>query len=106
MAGNASQLDILYARIAARRQADPSTSYTAKLLEEGPAGCARKLGEEAVETMVAALSGTPGDLVAESADLLYHWLVLLAARDVDPAAVYEELARREGRSGLEEKAAR
>ncbi|MCF8469809.1 MAG: phosphoribosyl-ATP diphosphatase [Parvibaculum sp.] len=106
MATDARQLDRLFEVIAARKGADASSSYTAKLLSKGIASCAQKLGEEAVETVIAALSGDGKATVAESADLLYHWLVLLAALDVDPAEVYAELERREGRSGLDEKAAR
>lgn len=106
MATDARQLDALFATIAARKGSDPASSYTAKLLAGGVPACARKLGEEAVETIVAALSGARAEIVAESADLLYHWLVTLAALGVDPSDVYAELARRESRSGLEEKASR
>ena len=106
MATDARQLDRLFEVIAARKGADASSSYTAKLLSNGVASCAQKLGEEAVETVIAALSGNGKAMVAESADLLYHWLVLLAALDVDPAEGYAELERREGRSGLDEKAVR
>ena len=106
MAADASQLDQLFATIAARKGADAAASYTARLLAGGTPLCAQKLGEEAVETVIAATRGDAGATIAESADLLYHWLVLLAALDIDPADVYAELARREGRSGLDEKAAR
>lgn len=106
MSSQAHQLDALHAVIAARKGADPAESYTARLLAGGPALCARKLGEEAVETLVAAVEAQPDRVISESADLLYHWLVLLAALDIDPGAVYAELARREGQSGLEEKAER
>lgn len=102
-----SALDRLEARIRARAAAGESeTSYTARLLAKGPAACAQKLGEEAVETVIAALQDDPKALVSESADLLYHWMVLLAARGVTPAEVFAELDRREGVSGLAEKAAR
>ena len=107
MAANAHQLDALFDVIAARRAESGDTSYTARLLAGGPALCARKFGEEAIETVIAALQG--GDskaLVAESADLLYHWLVLLAASGIEPSAVYDELKRRESQSGLAEKASR
>jgi len=103
---DASQLDRLFETIAARKGADAASSWTAKLLAGGAPLCAQKLGEEAVETIVAAMQGDRKATIAESADLLYHWLVLLAALDLDPADVYAELARREGRSGLDEKAAR
>jgi len=96
----------LEATIAARKGADPSTSYTAKLLSEGPARAAKKLGEEAAETIIAAAQNDPDALAAESADLIYHWLVLLAASGVSTDAVAERLEAREGKSGLEEKASR
>ncbi|MBX3445612.1 MAG: phosphoribosyl-ATP diphosphatase [Parvibaculum sp.] len=106
MAADAKLLDRLFEVIAARKGADAASSYTAKLLAKGVPACAQKLGEEAVETVIAAASGDRKGAVSESADLLYHWLVLLAALDLDPADVYAELERREGRSGLDEKAAR
>lgn len=106
MSADASQLDALHTVIAARKGAGADQSYTAALLAGGSALCARKFGEEAVETMVAALTGDRAELISESADLMYHWLVLLAALNVSPAEVYAELARRQGRSGLDEKAAR
>ncbi len=96
----------LHATLLERRGADPASSYTAKLLAGGPERAAKKFGEEAVETVIAAVSGDPDALAAESADLLYHWLVLLAACGVEPDAVAGKLAAREGRSGLDEKAAR
>ena len=99
-------LERLAATIAARTGADPASSYTAKLLSQGPAGAAKKLGEEAVETALAAVSGDEDAIAAESADLIYHWLVLLAATGVDLDAVAAKLAAREGRSGIEEKASR
>ncbi len=99
-----SALDRLYAVILSRRGADPATSYTARLLGEGRAGIAKKLGEEAVETVIAALVG--GRLVEESADLLYHLLVLWADRGVVPAAVWQALESRSGTSGIAEKNAR
>lgn len=106
MAADARQLDRLFEVIAARKGADAASSYTAKLLSRGVPACAQKLGEEAVETVIAAIAGDRKASVSESADLLYHWLVLLAALDLDPADVYAELEAREGRSGLDEKAAR
>ena len=92
--------------IAARRSADTSNSYTAQLLAGGSERAAKKFGEEAVETVIAAVQGDPEALAAESADLLYHWLVLLAAAGVPPDAVAARLEAREGRSGIEEKASR
>ncbi|MCE9648101.1 MAG: phosphoribosyl-ATP diphosphatase [Parvibaculum sp.] len=106
MATDATELDRLFQVIAARKGSDAASSYTAKLIAGGPTLCARKLGEEAIETVIAALGPDRQAVVSESADLLYHWLVTLAALDVEPAEVYAELARREGRSGLDEKAAR
>lgn len=99
-------LDRLWATIVARKGADPATSYTAKLLAAGVPKAAQKMGEEAVEAVVAAVGEDEKALVAESADLLYHLLVLWAARGIDPDEVWDELARREGTSGLAEKAAR
>ncbi len=99
-------LDRLAATIAARKGADPETSWTAKLLARGPEKCAEKFGEEAVEAIIEAVKGDRAALTAEAADVLYHLLVMLAARDVALADVVAELERREGRSGLDEKAAR
>jgi phosphoribosyl-ATP pyrophosphohydrolase len=99
-------LDDLAAAIAARRGADPANSWTAALLARGPEACARKFGEEAVEAVIEAVRGDPGRLTAEAADVLYHLLVMLAAREVPLADVMEELARRQGRSGIAEKAGR
>jgi len=95
----------LEASIAVRRGADPALSYTARLLAD-PSLAAKKLGEEAVETIIAALGDDADALAGESADLIYHWLVLLAAKGVELSAVAEKLAAREGRSGLAEKASR
>ncbi|MGB2891408.1 MAG: phosphoribosyl-ATP diphosphatase, partial [Albidovulum sp.] len=94
----------LAATIAARKGADPDTSWTAKLLAKGPEKCAEKFGEEAVEAIIEAVRGDRARLTAEAADVLYHLLVMLAARDVTLAEVEAELARREGISGLAEKA--
>ncbi len=101
----AEALARLQATIAARKGADPASSYTAQLLAD-PARAAKKLGEEAVETVIAALGQDADALAGESADLIYHWLVLLAAKGVDLDAVAAKLAAREGRSGLDEKASR
>ena len=92
--------------ISARHGAAPASSYVAKLLAAGPPLVARKLGEEAVETIVAALSGDAVALTGEAADLLFHLLVLLETRGVPLADVLAELDRREGVSGIAEKAAR
>ena len=101
-----SALDRLAATIADRKDADPDTSWTAKLLAKGPEKCAEKFGEEAVEAIIEAVKGDRDRLTAEAADVLYHLLVMLAARDVTLADVLAELDRRHGTSGLDEKAAR
>ena len=101
-----SALDRLAATIAARKSADPEGSWTAKLLARGPEKCAEKFGEEAVEAIIEAVRGDRARLTSEAADVLYHLLVMLAARDVTLADVLTELARREGTSGIAEKAAR
>jgi len=92
--------------IAARRGADPQSSYVAKLLAAGTPKIAQKLGEEAVETVIAALTADSGKLIAEASDLMFHLLVLLQDRGVAIADVLNELERREGVSGIAEKAAR
>jgi phosphoribosyl-ATP pyrophosphohydrolase len=92
--------------IAARASESAEKSYTRKLLDAGIEKCAKKLGEEATETVIAAAAGTKEQVVAESADLLYHLLVVLKARGVDLSEVYAELEKRTAQSGLEEKAAR
>ena len=96
----------LAATIAARRGADPETSWVAKLNARGVPVIARKLGEEAVETVIAALSGSREELIGEAADTLFHLLVLLDAKGVALDEVMAELDRREGTSGIAEKAAR
>ncbi len=96
----------LFDLIRGRRGGDPEQSYTARLFAQGRATIARKTGEEAIETVVAALDGGAEQLTKESADLLYHLLVLWADAGVAPEDVWRELARREGVSGLAEKAAR
>jgi phosphoribosyl-ATP pyrophosphohydrolase len=106
MTANAHVLDRLAATIRDRRTADPASSYTARLLAGGPGPAARKLGEEALETVIAAIAEPPEKLIAESADLLYHLLVLWEAAGVNPDRVWQALAAREGQSGLAEKAAR
>ncbi|HWY62765.1 MAG TPA: phosphoribosyl-ATP diphosphatase [Rhizomicrobium sp.] len=100
-------IDRLFAIIAARKAAgDPSASYTAQLLSQGVEKCAKKFGEEAVEAALAAVSGNKAHLAAESGDVLYHLLVLWAAAGITPDEVYAALKKREGISGLAEKAAR
>jgi len=98
-------LERLAALIEARKGADPTTSYTAQLLAD-PARAAKKLGEEAVETIIAIAQGDTDAIAAESADLLYHWLTALAAAGVSLDAVAAKLQAREGVSGLAEKAGR
>ena len=99
-------LERLYAVIDSRKGADPDTSYTARLFSRGRQQIAKKLGEEAVETVIEGIRGDRPKLVGESADMLYHLLTLWAATGVKPPAVWSELARREGLSGLAEKAGR
>jgi phosphoribosyl-ATP pyrophosphohydrolase len=101
-----STLERLEATIAARRNGDPKISYVAKLHARGIPVIARKLGEEATEAVVAALSGDREELVGEAADVLFHLMVLLGAKDVPLAEVLAELDRREGVSGIAEKASR
>ncbi|MGE4373693.1 MAG: phosphoribosyl-ATP diphosphatase [Xanthobacter sp.] len=99
-------LSELEAIIAARAAVDASQSYTRSLLDKGIGKCAQKLGEEAVETVIAAVSAEDADVVSESADLLYHLMVVLKARNIPLSAIHDELARRTGQSGLAEKASR
>ncbi|WP_374302917.1 phosphoribosyl-ATP diphosphatase [Paracoccus sp. (in: a-proteobacteria)] len=101
-----SALHDLAATIAARKTADPDGSWTAKLLAKGPEKCAEKFGEEAVEAIIEAVKGDRARLTSEAADVIFHLLVMLAARDVTLAEVEAELDRRAGTSGLAEKAAR
>ncbi|OFX07816.1 MAG: phosphoribosyl-ATP diphosphatase [Alphaproteobacteria bacterium RIFOXYD12_FULL_60_8] len=106
MTHNATILDRLFLLVAARKGGDPETSYTAKLFARGPQKIAQKFGEEAVETVVAALAESDEQVVLESADLLYHLMVLWAEKGVEPVQVWSELERRFGTSGLEEKRTR
>jgi phosphoribosyl-ATP pyrophosphohydrolase len=99
-------IDRLFATIVSRRGGDPAQSYTAQLLAEGPAKCAKKFGEEAIEVVLAAVAKDKKALAAESADVLYHLLVVWAACGIAPADVYRTLKAREGQSGLAEKASR
>ena len=99
-------LSDLAATIAARKTANPDSSWTAKLLSKGPEKCAEKFGEEAVEAIIEAVKGDREKLTAEAADALYHLLVMCAARDVTLADIEAELATRTSQSGLAEKANR
>ncbi|NYS24967.1 phosphoribosyl-ATP diphosphatase [Rhodobacteraceae bacterium 2376] len=101
-----SPLARLAATIAARKGADPDSSWTARLLAKGPEKCAEKFGEEAIEAVIEAVRGDRARLTAEAADVLYHLLVMCTARGISLADIEAELARREGQSGLAEKAAR
>jgi len=96
----------LWQVIESRRGADPDTSYTAKLFARGRAKIAQKLGEEAVEAVIEGVRGDRAALVGESADVLYHLLVLWADADIRPTDIAAELTRREGTSGIAEKKAR
>ncbi len=96
----------LAATIDARAQADPDASWTARLLAKGPEKCAEKFGEEAIEAVIEAVRGDRDRLTSEAADVLYHLLVMCAARGVSLAGIEAELARREGQSGIAEKSAR
>jgi len=107
MADNTGRvLDQLFETLKSRRGADPEKSYTAKLFGRGRAKIAQKLGEEAVETVIAALAETPDRVVGESADLLYHLLVLWADCEIEPYQVWKELENRVGTSGVAEKKSR
>ena len=99
-------LDDLAKTIAARAGADANASWTAKLLAQGPEKCAQKFGEEAVEAIIEAVKGDRAALTAEAADVLYHLLVMLQSRDVAFSDVMAELSRRQGTSGITEKASR
>ena len=99
-------LDRLFETIQSRKGEDADTSYTAKLFSKGPEKCAEKFGEEAIEAIIEAVKNDREQLTSEAADVLYHLLVMLAARDVSLDDVLAELERREGTSGIAEKAAR
>ncbi|WP_323023007.1 phosphoribosyl-ATP diphosphatase [Pararhodobacter sp.] len=96
----------LAATVEARKGADPETSWTAKLLAKGPEKCAEKFGEEAIEAVIEAVKGDRARLTAEAADVMFHLLVMCTARGVTLADIEAELTRREGTSGIAEKAAR
>jgi len=106
MPDDSEVLNRVYATILKHRDADPQISHTAGLFADGLSAVAKKVGEEASEVLVAGLSESDDALVAESADLLFHLMVLWAVRGVTPAAVFAELVRREGISGVAEKASR
>ena len=99
-------LNDLAATIAARKSADPDSSWTAQLLAKGPEKCAEKFGEEAIEAIIEAVKGDKAALTSEAADVLYHLLVMLTACDVTLDDVLAALAKRQGTSGLTEKASR
>ena len=99
-------LNDLEAIIAARKSADPDTSWTAKLLSQGTVKCAEKFGEESIEAIIEAVKGDKAALTAEAADVLYHLMVMLAAADVALADVMEVLDQRQSQSGIAEKASR
>ena len=99
-------LSRLAATVESRKGADPESSWTAKLFAKGPEKCAEKFGEEAIEAIIAAVKNDRENLIYEAADVLYHLVVMLAARDVTVDEVLAELDRRAGVSGLAEKAAR
>ena len=99
-------LEKLYTTILTRKDADPTSSWTARLLDSGPEKCAEKFGEEAIEAIIEAVKGDRAALTREAADTLYHLLVMLAARDVPLSDVLDELDRRQGTSGIAEKSAR
>lgn len=99
-------LNLLEARLRERAKAPPTESYTRQLLDKGTVKCAKKLGEEAVELIIASVSEGDERVVAECADVIYHMLVMLLSRGLSFSLVEEELQRREGKSGLQEKASR
>jgi len=99
-------LDALYTTILARKSADPDSSWTAQLLAKGPEKCAEKFGEEAIEAIIEAVKDDKAALTSEAADVLYHLLVMLAARDVPLADVMATLEARQSTSGIAEKASR
>ncbi len=99
-------LNDLSQTIAERAKADPDSSWTAKLLAKGPEKCAEKFGEEAIEAIIEAIKNNREGLISESADVLFHLLVMLQSRGVTLEEVLSELARRQGTSGIAEKAAR
>ncbi|MBE7210272.1 MAG: phosphoribosyl-ATP diphosphatase [Gluconacetobacter diazotrophicus] len=103
---DAGVLDRLFAVVTSRRDADPTISHSARLLSRGTAKVAQKFGEEAVECLIEAVTGNTAALIGESADVLYHLIVLWVDSGVRPDEVWQELARREGTSGIAEKLSR
>jgi phosphoribosyl-ATP pyrophosphohydrolase len=101
-----SILSRLYDTVVARKNADPGSSYVASLVAKGPAKVAQKIGEEATETVIASAQGHKGSIIAESADLLFHLLILWAVHGITPDDIAHELERREGTSGIDEKKSR
>lgn len=99
-------LNYLFETIQSRKTADPSSSWTAKLLSKGPEKCAEKFGEEAIEAIIEAVKGDKAGLTAEAADVIYHLMVMLASRDISLNNVVDELAKRQAKSGIAEKASR
>ncbi len=106
MKADASVLERLFTTVESRKSANPESSYTAQLLAAGDAKILRKFGEEAIETLVAGATEDAQAVIEESADLLYHLMVLWVAKGVHPSDVWQTLAAREGVSGLDEKASR
>jgi phosphoribosyl-ATP pyrophosphohydrolase len=102
----ATVLDRLWSVVVSRRDADPAVSHSARLLSRGTAKVAQKFGEEAVECLIEAVAGNRDAVIAESADVLYHLIVLWVSADVSPDEVWAELKRREGVSGIVEKSSR
>ena len=99
-------LNDLFETIMARKTADPSSSWTAQLLSKGPEKCAEKFGEEAIEAIIEAVKGDKAGLTSEAADVIYHLMVMLASLDVSLDDVVDELAKRQAKSGIAEKASR
>ncbi len=99
-------LNDLFETIKSRAAADPNGSWTAKLMAKGPEKCAEKFGEEAIEAVIEAVKGDKSKLTSEAADVLFHLMVMLHARNIEFQDVIDELATRQGQSGLAEKAAR
>ena len=99
-------LNDLFHTIQSRKSADPSSSWTAQLFAKGPEKCAEKFGEEAIEAIIEAVKGDKAALTSEAADVLYHLMVMMAARDVTLDDVVDELAKRQSKSGVAEKASR
>ena len=99
-------LNDLFETIQSRKTADPSSSWTAQLLSKGPEKCAEKFGEEAIEAIIEAVKGDKAGLTSEAADVIYHLMVMLASRDISLDDVVDELAKRQAKSGIAEKASR